>query len=215
MYSFLRQTTVALRALLVLTPVLGVLYPALLLGIGRAVPARADGSPLTVDGRVAGSRLLAQESTGRAWFHPRPSAPGLDGSASGGSNLGPNEPDQVAAIAERYHDDKGLAWPRAVAPADVHVVVATKGEDGLAAAETLAAGLEAEGLTVLVDDRPKVSPGVKFKDAELIGVPTTGVFGRGLEDGELELKDRATGEARPVPVDGAVAAVLAEVRDGR
>ena len=121
----------------------------------------------------------------------------------------------VAAIAERYHDDKGLAWPRAVAPADVHVVVATKGEDGLAAAETLAAGLEAEGLTVLVDDRPKVSPGVKFKDAELIGVPTTVVIGRGLADGELELKDRATGEARPVPVDGAVAAVLAEVRDGR
>ena len=121
----------------------------------------------------------------------------------------------VAAIAERYHDDKGLAWPRAVAPADVHVVVATKGEDGLAAAETLAAGLEAEGLTMLVDDRPKVSPGVKFKDAELIGVPTTVVIGRGLADGELELKDRATGEARPVPVDGAVAAVLAEVRDGR
>jgi len=121
----------------------------------------------------------------------------------------------VAAIAERYHDDKGLAWPRAVAPADVHVVVATKGEDGLAAAETLAAGLEAEGLTVLVDDRPKVSPGVKFKDAELIGVPTTVVIGRGLADGELELKDRATGEARPVPVDGAVAAVLEEVRDGR
>ena len=102
-----------------------------------------------------------------------------------------------------------------MAPADVHVVVATKGEDGLAAAETLAASLEAEGLTVLVDDRPKVSPGVKFKDAELIGVPTTVVIGRGLADGELELKDRATGEARPVPVDGAVAAVLAEVRDGR
>ena len=56
---------------------------------------------------------------------------------------------------------------------------------------------------------------MKFKDAELIGVPTTVVIGRGLADGELELKDRATGEARPVPVDGAVAAVLAEVRDGR
>ena len=68
---------------------------------------------------------------------------------------------------------------------------------------------------MLVDDRPKVSPGVKFKDAELIGVPTTVVIGRGLADGELELKDRATGEARPVPVDGAVAAVLTEVRDGR
>ncbi|MEW1963820.1 proline--tRNA ligase [Micrococcus sp. NPDC078436] len=121
----------------------------------------------------------------------------------------------VAAIAERYRDDKGLAWPRAVAPADVHVVVATKGEDGVAAALDLAEGLEAHGLTVIVDDRAKVSPGVKFKDAELIGVPTAVVIGRGLADGELELKDRATGEARTVPVADAVAEVVAEVRHGR
>ena len=118
----------------------------------------------------------------------------------------------VAAIAERYHDDKGLAWPRAVAPADVHVVVATKGEDGLAAAETLAAGLEAEGLTVLVDDRPKVSPGVKFKDAELIGVPTIVVLGRGLSDGTIEVKDRRSGTSRDVAVDEVAAEVLSEVR---
>ena len=128
MYSFLRQTTVALRALLVLTLVLGVLYPALLLGIGRAVPARADGSPLTVDGRVAGSRLLAQESTGRAWFHPRPSAPGLDGSASGGSNLGPNEPDQVAAIAERRTT---VARTEGIDPADVPADALTASSSGL------------------------------------------------------------------------------------
>ena len=118
----------------------------------------------------------------------------------------------VAAIAERYHDEKGLVWPRAVAPADVHVVVATKGEDGVAAALALAAELEAEGLTVLVDDRPKVSPGVKFKDNELIGVPTAVVVGRGLADGELELKDRATGDSRPIRVDSAAAEVLAVVR---
>lgn len=118
----------------------------------------------------------------------------------------------VAAIAERYHDEKGLVWPRAVAPADVHVVVATKGEDGVDAALALAGELEAEGLTVLVDDRPKVSPGVKFKDAELLGVPTAVVVGRGLADGELELKDRATGQARPIRVDSAAAEVLAVVR---
>ena len=96
------------------------------------------------------------------------------------------------------------------------IIVAT-GKDAAVfeEAERVAAELEARGLEVLYDDRPKVSPGVKFKDAELIGVPTTVVIGRGLADGELELKDRATGEARPVPVDGAVAAVLAEVRDGR
>ena len=68
---------------------------------------------------------------------------------------------------------------------------------------------------MIVDDRAKVSPGVKFKDAELIGVPTAVVIGRGLADGELELKDRATGEARTVPVADAVAEVVAEVRHGR
>ncbi|MCG7422492.1 proline--tRNA ligase [Micrococcus sp. ACRRV] len=118
----------------------------------------------------------------------------------------------VAAIAERYHDEKGLVWPRAVAPADVHVVVATKGEDGVQAALDLAARLEERGLTVIVDDRPKVSPGVKFKDAELVGVPTAVVVGRGLADGELELKDRATGASRAIALDSAVDEVLAEVR---
>ncbi|MDY6055318.1 proline--tRNA ligase [Micrococcus sp.] len=118
----------------------------------------------------------------------------------------------VAAIAERHHDDRGLVWPRAVAPADVHVVVAAKGEEALAAAEALAGELEAQGLSVLVDDRPKVSPGVKFKDAELIGVPTAVVVGRGLADGELELKDRVTGESRAVAVDAAAGEVLALVR---
>ena len=122
----------------------------------------------------------------------------------------------VGVVAEDNHDELGLVWPREVAPFDVHVVAAGKGEDLFVAAGQLAADLEAQGLDVLYDDRAgKVSPGVKFKDAELIGVPTTVVIGRGLADGELELKDRATGEARPVPVDGAVAAVLAEVRDGR
>ena len=81
--------------------------------------------------------------------------------------------------------------------------------------DDLVAGLEAAGLTVLFDDRPKVSAGVKFGDVELIGLPTSVVVGRGLADGVVEVKDRATREARSVPVAEAVDAVVAEVRDGR
>ena len=113
----------------------------------------------------------------------------------------------VAAIAETHSDDKGLVWPRAIAPADVHVVVAAKGADAFAYAEQLTAQLEDAGLTVLLDDRAKVSPGVKFKDFELIGVPTAVVVGRGLTEGVLELKDRTSGETREVSADGIVAAV--------
>jgi prolyl-tRNA synthetase len=80
------------------------------------------------------------------------------------------------------------------------------------AARALSEELVAAGLTVLYDDRPKVSPGVKFKDAELLGMPTIVTVGRGLAEGVLELRDRATGDRRDVPVEGAAAAVLAEVR---
>ena len=72
--------------------------------------------------------------------------------------------------------------------------------------------LVGRGLTVLYDDRPKVSPGVKFKDAELLGMPTIVTVGRGLAEGVIEVRDRATGERSEVPVDGAAAAVLAAVR---
>ncbi|MDO5633664.1 MAG: proline--tRNA ligase [Micrococcus sp.] len=120
----------------------------------------------------------------------------------------------VAAIAEKYHDELGLVWPRAIAPADVHVVVAAKGEEALAYAETLSAELEAQGLQVLLDDRPKVSPGVKFKDAELLGVPTAVVVGRGLAEGRVELKDRASGEAREIEVAGAAEVITQTVRAG-
>jgi prolyl-tRNA synthetase len=118
----------------------------------------------------------------------------------------------VAAIAEQSHDDKGLVWPRAIAPADVHVVIAGQGEQQ-EGGERLAAGLEAAGLRVLLDDRHKVSPGVAFKDAELIGVPTYVVVGKSLAaDGTVELRDRRTGTSTAVPLDEAVAAVVAEVR---
>jgi prolyl-tRNA synthetase len=110
----------------------------------------------------------------------------------------------VAAIAEQSHDQYGLVWPREVAPADVHIVVAGKDETVRATGEQLAADLESAGVRVILDDRT-ATPGVKFADAELIGVPTIVVVGRGLASGVVEVKDRATGERTEVPVDGAVA----------
>ncbi|NUL43813.1 proline--tRNA ligase [Cellulosimicrobium funkei] len=118
----------------------------------------------------------------------------------------------VAALAESHHDEKGLAWPRAIAPADVHVVATGKGEEIFAAAEQVVADLEAQGLTVLYDDRKKVSAGVKFSDVELIGIPTSVVVGRGLADGVIEVKDRATGEVQSVDVSGAAAVISGLVR---
>jgi prolyl-tRNA synthetase len=118
----------------------------------------------------------------------------------------------VAAIAESTHDELGLVWPREVAPADVHVVATGKDAAVFSTAEALAQELVAAGLTVLYDDRPKVSPGVKFKDAELLGMPTIVTVGRGLAGGVVELRDRATGEREEVPVDEAAARVVVAVR---
>ncbi|BDS48822.1 proline--tRNA ligase [Rhodoluna sp. KAS3] len=114
----------------------------------------------------------------------------------------------VAVLAEANHDDKGLIWPAAAAPADIYVVAAGKDEAIYAAAEKLAAELEAKGKSVILDDRQKVSPGVKFGDAELIGVPTIVIVGKGLENGEVDLWDRRSGERRPVKVDLAVAELI-------
>ncbi|NHN54292.1 proline--tRNA ligase [Calidifontibacter sp. DB0510] len=118
----------------------------------------------------------------------------------------------VGMIAEDNLDELGLIWPREIAPADVHVVATGKDQAVFVRAEELVRGLEDEGLEVLYDDRQKVSPGVKFKDAELIGVPTIVVLGKGLADGTIEIKDRRSGDRRDVPVDDAVAEVLREVR---
>ncbi len=118
----------------------------------------------------------------------------------------------VAAIAELNHDEKGLVWPRQLAPADVHIVATGKDAAVFEEAERIAAELEARGLEVLYDDRPKVSPGVKFKDAELLGVPTSVVIGRGLAEGTVEVRDRASGTIREVSPAEVVEAVLAEVR---
>ncbi|MFE9185607.1 proline--tRNA ligase [Micromonospora haikouensis] len=109
----------------------------------------------------------------------------------------------VAAIAEQHHDDRGLVWPAAVAPCDVHLVAAGKGPQ-LDAALELGGRLAAAGLRVLVDDRTHVSAGVKFTDAELIGIPRAVVVGRRLADGYVELRDRATGERTELPLAGLV-----------
>jgi prolyl-tRNA synthetase len=119
----------------------------------------------------------------------------------------------VGAIAENTHDELGLVWPREVAPADVHLVATGKDAAVYDAAAKLAVDLTARGLTVLYDDRPKVSPGVKFKDAELIGVPTIVVVGKGLVDGVVEVKDRASGEREDVVLAEAVDHVVRVVTE--
>ncbi len=116
----------------------------------------------------------------------------------------------VAVIAEQKYDELGLVWPREVAPADVHVVGTGK-DNQVEVALGLAEELEAKGLRVLVDDRAGVSPGVKFKDAELLGVPTILIVGRGLAQGVVELRDRRTGVKEEVPLAEAVGSVLAAV----
>ncbi|MGC4932633.1 proline--tRNA ligase [Gordonia sp. DT30] len=117
----------------------------------------------------------------------------------------------VAVLAEQWHDDKGLRWPQAVSPFDVHLVIANKDQAAIDGAATLAADLDSAGLEVLLDDR-KASPGVKFKDAELLGVPTVVVVGRGYAGGVVEVRDRFSGDSIEVPVAEAADAITASVR---
>jgi prolyl-tRNA synthetase len=116
----------------------------------------------------------------------------------------------VAALAEQTYDELGLCWPRSVAPADVQVVPTGKDEAAYAEAERLASELVAAGVRVLLDDR-KASPGVKFKDAELLGMPVILIVGRSLADGLVELRDRKTGAKREVPVGDAISEVQAAI----
>jgi prolyl-tRNA synthetase len=119
----------------------------------------------------------------------------------------------VAALAEQTYDEKGLCWPRVVAPADVHLVATGKDDAVFAAADQIASDLEDAGVRVMYDDRRGVSPGVKFKDAELIGVPTIVIVGKGLADGVVELRDRRSDERQELPVDTAAQVIAATVRD--
>ena len=113
----------------------------------------------------------------------------------------------LAALAEANHDDAGLTWPAHVAPAHVHVVATGKDAAVFAAAEKVATELSERGVEVLYDDRPRVSPGVKFADAELLGVPLIVVVGRGLADGVIEVRERTSAERVQVPVGDVVAHV--------
>lgn len=112
----------------------------------------------------------------------------------------------VAVLAEQMHDDKGLVWPAEVAPFQVHIAVANKDVAAGEAAESLAASLSDAGIDVLFDDRPKVSPGVKFKDAELLGMPLVVILGRSFADGNVEIRIRG-GETLEIAYDSALAKV--------
>jgi prolyl-tRNA synthetase len=119
----------------------------------------------------------------------------------------------VAAIAEATHDELGLRWPRAIAPYDVHIVMAGKDDgDITAAATTIADALERAGMRVLLDDRVGVSPGVKFKDAELLGMPSIVVAGRGVANGMVEVRNRISGATNEVAIADAPATVLAHAQ---
>ena len=121
----------------------------------------------------------------------------------------------VAAIAEQTHDEIGLSWPVEIAPAKVHVVVAGKDDSLFEAGEKLASDLESRGISVMLDDRRGTSPGVKFKDAELIGIPVIVVVGKALEQGNVEVRVRKSGDKSEVAVATAaeeIAKTLASIK---
>jgi len=119
----------------------------------------------------------------------------------------------VAAIAEQSHDEIGLIWPREIAPAEVHVVAAGKDESIFNFAVQLTEQLEAMGLTVLLDDRKDASPGVKFKDAELIGIPYIVIVGKSLQEGKIEFRVRSLGSKVEFATDSAVAEIIAAINN--
>jgi prolyl-tRNA synthetase len=119
----------------------------------------------------------------------------------------------VAVVAEQHHDELGLRWPSSIAPFDVHLVIANKDAEARVGATKLAVDLDKVGVEVLLDDR-KASPGVKFKDAELLGVPWIVVVGRGWADGRVEVRNRFTGQTSEVAVgDGLTTEIAAAISD--
>lgn len=118
----------------------------------------------------------------------------------------------VAVLAEANNDEKGLIWPREIAPADIHLVATGKDEAVFAAAQQLATQLEDAGVRVLYDDRKGASAGVKFTDAELLGMPTIVVVGKGLAEGVVEVRDRRSGERTELPVNQAASMLVDIVR---
>jgi prolyl-tRNA synthetase len=118
----------------------------------------------------------------------------------------------VAAIAEQTHDDIGLVWPTEIAPAKVHIVATGKEDLPFATAEKIALELESKGVTVMLDDRKEASPGVKFKDAELIGNPVIVIVGKALAEGKVELRIRTTGVKREVLLGEVTDEILAALK---
>ncbi|WP_152362588.1 proline--tRNA ligase [Microlunatus speluncae] len=119
----------------------------------------------------------------------------------------------VAAVAEDTCDEKGLCWPPEIAPYRVHIVAAGKGSEIAEYAHELAFRLDEAGVEVLLDDR-SVSPGVKFADSEILGMPTIVVVGRGLADGMIEVRDRRSGERTDIATADALGHLLALIRNG-
>ena len=113
----------------------------------------------------------------------------------------------VAAIAEQTYDEIGLNWPAELAPAKVHIVATGKEDLPFDTAEKIATELEAAGVSVMLDDRRGTSPGVKFKDAELIGNPVILVVGKSLEQGNVEVRVRKSGDKQEVPLTSAVTSI--------
>jgi len=118
----------------------------------------------------------------------------------------------VAAIAEQTHDEIGLNWPQEIAPADIHLVAAGKDDELFNFADKLGQELEAKGLRVLFDDRRDASPGVKFKDSELIGIPFIVIVGKSLTEGKVEFRVRRTGDKSELNANKAAEEILAAVR---
>ena len=110
----------------------------------------------------------------------------------------------VAAVAEQTHDEIGLSWPVEIAPAKVHIVATGKDDAIFAKAEEIALSLEAHGISTMLDDRRDPSAGVKFKDAELIGIPLIVVVGKALAEGKVEVRVRKSGEKSEIAVESAV-----------
>ena len=117
----------------------------------------------------------------------------------------------VATIAEQSHDEKGLIWPREVSPADIHIIATGREDEPFDVANRISEELEANGVRVLFDDRRGVSPGVKFNDSELLGIPTIAVVGKGLADGVIELRDRKSGDQSLIPIADFVSEVVSLV----
>lgn len=162
-----RQLGAALKALLVLTVICGVLYPAAILAVGLVVPDRAAGQPVVVDGREVGSALLGQPPSGDEWFQGRPSASDAAGDTSGGSNYGPNNPDLAAEVAER---EQALRAANPDAPQDIPADALTTSASGLdpdispeyarwqVARVAEARGLEQSRVLQLVDQTVREAP---------------------------------------------------------